>query len=370
MTSSSSDMSGAIVLGIVGTAIGVVAIDYAFSDEGDSWVDKLFSKKEAHADLLAATPRGKAAPARRTARSAPRLQRPPLRQQYAQRPQQYAQSQQYAQPQQYAQSQQYAQPQPQQYAQQYAQQPLAPPTTITPAMVSEAARRINAVLGTNLQTDGILTSDLQQMILHVQQQFGLPATGFPDQATLVRLSKQLGTVVKPAATAATSASTSAVADIKNFISKTFGGPPSSSVTGADEGLRAAQRTLNDVLYSGRKVLNDDGIMGPATSGALKDFQRSHGLSVTGIFDSATHDALLKAGSTFFGKILGPLGSDAHKTGAYDGWGTFGIMPGSGEGETYAGAEMPWWAPISPALYGEELLIERALGRPLHPRFTW
>jgi peptidoglycan hydrolase-like protein with peptidoglycan-binding domain len=298
---SSSSMGGAVVLGVIGTAIGVVAIDYAFSDPGESWIDQLFGKKvEAHAErpsaLSQAGRRLRMRRARGGARPAPRLQ---PRMQY---PQQYAQHPQYQ-----------AQPQ---YQMQQTQQPLAPPVTITPAMVSDAARKINAAFGTNLQTDGILTADLQHLLLQVQKELGLPATGYPDEATLMRLGTQLGAAAKPAA--------KVVTDFKNLVSKSFGGPPSSTATGPDEGLRAAQRALNDALFFGQKVLVEDGIMGAKTSDALKDFQRSNALPVTGILDKATHDKLIESGKGFFGAIQdsgkSAFGSPSHKTGVYGEWG--------------------------------------------------
>ena len=75
-----------------------------------------------------------------------------------------------------------------------------------------------------------------------------------------------------------------------FISKMMGGPPSTPAGGADEGLRSTQWALNQ--YFGRKILEEDGIMGPETAGALKEFQSAEGLPVTGALDKATHDRLM------------------------------------------------------------------------------
>jgi hypothetical protein len=42
------DSGSGIVLGIIGSAVGVVAVDYAISDPGDSWIDKVLAKFKSH----------------------------------------------------------------------------------------------------------------------------------------------------------------------------------------------------------------------------------------------------------------------------------------------------------------------------------
>lgn len=53
-------------------------------------------------------------------------------------------------------------------------------------------------------------------------------------------------------------------------------------------VREAQRALNDKGFSAGAA---DGIMGPHTEQALRDFQQSQGLGVTGSLDSPTLSAL-------------------------------------------------------------------------------
>jgi peptidoglycan hydrolase-like protein with peptidoglycan-binding domain len=180
------------------------------------------------------------------------------------------------------------------------------PSTITPDMVREAATRLNALLHLNLPTTGVLTTELTRAIKQLQQQYGLSPTGLPDAKVLNQLRKQKNArsadfqkAVAPLATQAT-----------NFISKTFGGPPSSPSTGPDEGVRKAQEALNDALHI---HLNPDGIMGRLTSAALKEFQGSKGLPVTGKIDPATHDALEKAADG--GSWLSDMSHALHLTGA-------------------------------------------------------
>ncbi|HET8584843.1 MAG TPA: peptidoglycan-binding domain-containing protein [Casimicrobiaceae bacterium] len=53
-------------------------------------------------------------------------------------------------------------------------------------------------------------------------------------------------------------------------------------------VREAQRALNDKGFSAGAV---DGIMGPHTEQALRDFQQSQGIGVTGSLDAPTLSAL-------------------------------------------------------------------------------
>lgn len=53
---------------------------------------------------------------------------------------------------------------------------------------------------------------------------------------------------------------------------------------SDDNVRAAQRALADRGYNPGAV---DGVMGPGTEQALRDFQQRQGLAVTGQLDSTT-----------------------------------------------------------------------------------
>jgi uncharacterized membrane protein YgcG len=84
------------------------------------------------------------------------------------------------------------------------------------------------------------------------------------------------------------------AEATNFISKTFGGPPSApkgKPGGADFGVRETQRMLN-VFFQGH-VIEEDGKMGPRTKDAIVQFQQAQKLPATGIVDSKTHDFLVQ-----------------------------------------------------------------------------
>lgn len=59
---------------------------------------------------------------------------------------------------------------------------------------------------------------------------------------------------------------------------------------ADGGVSGAQARLNNLGYASGKV---DGIIGPITEGALRDFQGDEGLEVTGALDDATREALVR-----------------------------------------------------------------------------
>jgi peptidoglycan hydrolase-like protein with peptidoglycan-binding domain len=276
-----ADTSGAIVFGLIGATASVLAVDYWMSEPGESWFDQL-------KDKLSSSGAAPALPHKRGSHKlGPKPAIPP--------PGHPSISSSAATQQAYAHAPSLA-----------PTRPAAYPSTISPDMVREAASRINALLHLNLPTTGVLTTELTRAIKQVQQQYGLSPTGLPDAKVLSQLRKKnshhdLQKAASPLAAQAT-----------NFISKTFGGPPSSPSTGPDEGVRKAQTALNAVL---KTHLDVDGIMGPLTSGALKEFQKSKGLAVTGKIDTATHDALEKASG---GSWLSDMGSLLHLTGAASG----------------------------------------------------
>lgn len=259
--------TGAIALGLVVASVGIFAIDHAMSDPGKSWFDQIKSKlsskgEEPHvlppersSRFPAATPPAderRAPPVRRGALTHPPIQIGPPRAPrtpIARAP--------------------------------IARLPATPPQTISPEMVKEAARRLNAVFGTNFRVDGITTTEMQRTIKSVQQQFGWSPTGFPD----AKLLAQLGRIMRDAA------QPGVVTDAAKVISKTFGGPPSTPATGPDEGVKKTQQMLNS--YFKNHVLSEDGYLGPLTTGAIKEFQKAEGLQDTGSMDDKTHDLLVK-----------------------------------------------------------------------------
>jgi len=292
------DSGSGIVLGIIGAAVGVVVADYAISDSGDSWVDKVLAKFKSHEPLEEKAP---TTPARRPAPDSrvrlqvmphvqPRMM-PPHVQPHVQAqvvpPQVHAQI---APPSAYRQP-AYRQPVQRQPA---VRRPV--PQAVTPDMVNEVIIRINDLFQLRIPAVGLVTADVKQAVAGVQKQLGLQPTGFPDARLLQQLRiigtlperapmqvQQQAQVKTPVAPATT--------QVTNFLSKTFGGPPSSPATGADEGVRKTQRLLNQ--YFKRNVLVEDGILWTHTTGAIKEFQQVEGLPVTGIMDDKTHDLLEK-----------------------------------------------------------------------------
>jgi peptidoglycan hydrolase-like protein with peptidoglycan-binding domain len=79
--------------------------------------------------------------------------------------------------------------------------PLDFPATISPEMVKEASNRLSALLHVQLPSTGQLTHDLSTVISNFQHAMGLPATGSPDAATLSRLRAQSGGVTRTGADA-------------------------------------------------------------------------------------------------------------------------------------------------------------------------
>lgn len=61
-----------------------------------------------------------------------------------------------------------------------------------------------------------------------------------------------------------------------------------------EYIKWVQASLNKILGLNLAV---DGISGPKTKGAIRDFQKSRGLATDGIMGPITEDAMIKAGAS-------------------------------------------------------------------------
>jgi peptidoglycan hydrolase-like protein with peptidoglycan-binding domain len=260
-----SDVAGGIVVGLLGTAVGVVAVDYAFSEPGNSWVSKLSSSLLPSDKHLALSPASTPTPSHarlhpssgsgsgRIASVAPPVSRPSSMP--STRP---------------------------------APSASHAPLTVTPDLVNRVATALNQQLQTKLPANGLITEDMKHALASLQQQLGISPTGFPDPKTLSALGVQLhphdfGHVAQAAARSVAKATP--VADVGNFISKTFGGPPSTRMTGPDEGVRKTQHLLN--TFFGHKVVDEDGLMGSTLGSFTKKFQEMQGLKATGVLDSKT-----------------------------------------------------------------------------------
>src|SRR5271154_3649121 len=284
------DSDSGIVLGIIGAAIGVVAVDYAFSDPGDSWVDNVLAKFKS-SEVPAPT-----APARRAVSPGSQVRTrvmPPHVQPRAMPPHAQAQVMSHVVP-----PQVHAQITPPSYRPPVQRQPVmrrAGPQAVTPDTVNEVIARINDLFQMRVPATGLVTADVKQIVARIQQQLGLQPTGFPDDLLLNRL-RLMGTTrlrrpVPPVqqqsaqeqkAAAETTPVAPVTTQVTNFVSKTFGGPPSSPATGPDEGVRKTQHLLNQFFKS--DVLVEDGILWTHTTNAIKEFQETEGLPVTGIMD--------------------------------------------------------------------------------------
>lgn len=157
------------------------------------------------------------------------------------------------------------------------------PLVVTPALVNQVAAQLNQLLHTNLPSNGLVTEDMKQALMALQRQLGISPTGFPDQKTLQGLRTALTHGVAKAKKA------TPIADAGNFVSKAFGGPPSSPSTGPDEGVRKAQQMLN--TFFGHHVVDENGMMDSVMAGIITEFQTAQGLPKTGTIDSKTHDLL-------------------------------------------------------------------------------
>jgi len=191
------------------------------------------------------------------------------------------------------------------------------PIEITPDVVRQVAARLG------LQPSAIITPQMQQVIRQLQAQLGLPETGFPDGRLLQQLGVPLGPRARRAAPPMQSAAPPApprtvTSEAAKVISKTFGGPPSTPRTPPDEGLRKTQQMLN--AYFKGHVIEEDGITGPHTTGAITEFQKAEGLAETGRMDDKTHDLLVKrtsGDSSWLSDVGDWFGRQLHRTGADD-----------------------------------------------------
>lgn len=150
------DTSGIVVLGLVGTAVGVFAVDYLFSDKGESWIDQIFGKKEpveeAHADTdLRERRADRGAPVAVPSESGTSFTESVKR----------------------------------------AIQPLFAPPPASPDVVREVQSRLNSLgfpsfpgVKLPLDVDGLLGPQTKKMLAGMQKQWDLPVTSYPDPGTL------------------------------------------------------------------------------------------------------------------------------------------------------------------------------------------
>jgi len=130
-------------------------------------------------------------------------------------------------------------------------------------------------------------------------QYGVPQYGAPQydssQVTyrpypMPGAAKPARHVVLPEQTFVTPAERATpIAKAGKLVSKMMGGTPSTPKGGPDSALKEVQIILNRKRSAG---LDEDGVMGPHTSDAIKAFQGDSGLDATGVLDKKTHDAIL------------------------------------------------------------------------------
>jgi hypothetical protein len=159
------DVSGVVVIGLVGTAIGVFAVDYAFSAKGSSWFDQIKGS-------LGGDSGGTPAP------DDPEPSSPPtsLKQGGGILPHMQPSS---------------------------LTVPVAPPS---PAVIREVQARLNSmklpsvpgVAHLPLKMDGLLGPDTQGFLVAMQNKWHLPTTAYPDSATIAMLRKMTASKIASA----------------------------------------------------------------------------------------------------------------------------------------------------------------------------
>jgi peptidoglycan hydrolase-like protein with peptidoglycan-binding domain len=101
-------------------------------------------------------------------------------------------------------------------------------------------------------------------------------------------------------------------DVKNGDAKKSGAPRSGTMAkgGHRENVRAAQQALRD---QGMDPGSVDGVMGPKTQAALRDYQKKEGLKETGRLDAETMSKLGVSSKTSAGDSSSPAASPSTST---------------------------------------------------------
>jgi peptidoglycan hydrolase-like protein with peptidoglycan-binding domain len=150
---------------------------------------------------------------------------------------------------------------------------------------------LNRVLGLQLPINGIMGVETRSAVRSFQEQQGLPADGIvgPDTEEALRAAAR-GQVAPPDDTSPPESQEFALTDDEyaDLELEVEGEVDRSS----RDYIRWIQRSLNHVMGLQLVV---DGIIGPMTRSAIRDFQRRAGLGVDGIVGPLTEQALLRAG---------------------------------------------------------------------------
>ncbi len=136
--------------------------------------------------------------------------------------------------------------------------------TINPSTVRQIQRQLNQRGYNSGPVDGNWGMRSQRAMKNFQQAQGLEATGEVDPETMSALGVRLNGAPMP----------------QNQIARNEQPRPST--------VRQVQRDLNRRGYSAGNV---DGVWGPETRQALRNFQRTEGLTTTGRLDNQTLSAL-------------------------------------------------------------------------------
>jgi hypothetical protein len=169
----SDDVGSSIFLGIIGTGIGCLAVDYFMSDPHESLLEKTYDRLETRLTSKIAA-RAVDASADKLRSSLTDMARRPTAlptapASHGQHPVQNITVTPHANP---------ATPSSSNKTQSAA---------LSTAMVKEVATRLNAAFHLNLPVDGTIPSSMMNAIVSIQNQLGIPATGFPDLTTLTAL---------------------------------------------------------------------------------------------------------------------------------------------------------------------------------------
>ena len=160
-----------------------------------------------------------------------------------------------------------------------AGQPVEEPASKGSEFVRWLQSSLNSILGAGLPVDGIMSPDLRRAIHTFQSKNGIPADGIvgPDTERAIQQARQ------------------------NQAGKYGGAPAGDSGPQEEisvnrrsrEYIRWVQGNLNRILGTSLGV---DGLIGPQTRSAIKQFQERSGLRPDGLLGPQTEQALTRAGS--------------------------------------------------------------------------
>ena len=171
-------------------------------------------------------------------------------------------------------------------------------TCVCPAHGTEFVRwvqqALNEIVGANLAVTGVMDAETRGQLRNFQQGKGLPVDGIagPDTEKALMEARSRGQEAAPEATPTEQEMFLRSLFPSRYVRRRQAAPTVADRNSADY-IRWVQQSLNTI---NRLRLDVDGILGPMTRSAVRDFQRQSGLAVDGVVGPMTERALIAAGA--------------------------------------------------------------------------